>query len=58
MTKQSFKNNLQNTFTRPNKYTLYRRSEILKLNDLFNFEVAKLMHEIIYKKLPKILNHT
>ena len=35
-----------------------RRFGILKLNDLFNFEVAKLMHQIILKKLPKILNHT
>ena len=31
---------------------LYRRSEILKLNDLFDFEVAKLMHQIIHKKSP------
>ena len=29
---------------------LYRRSGILKLNDLFDFEVAKLMHQIIHKK--------
>ena len=29
---------------------LYRRSEILKLNDLF--EVTKLMHQIIHKKTP------
>ena len=36
----------------------YRRSGILKLNDLFNFEVAKLMHQIIHKKLLQILNHT
>ena len=32
---------------------IYRRSEILKLNDLFNFEKAKLMHLIIHKKTPK-----
>ena len=31
---------------------LYRRSGILKLNDLFDFEVAKLMHQIIHKKSP------
>ena len=31
---------------------LYRRSGILKLNDLFDFEVAKLMHQIIHKKAP------
>ena len=31
---------------------LYRRSGILKLNELFDFEVAKLMHQIIYKKSP------
>ena len=37
---------------------LYCRSGILKLNDLFNFEVAKLMHQIIHKKLPKTLNYT
>ena len=29
---------------------LYRRSGILKLNDLFNFKVAKLMHQIINEK--------
>ena len=32
---------------------LNRRSRILKLNDLFDFEVAKLMHQIIHKKTPK-----
>ena len=32
---------------------LYRRSGILKLNDLFNFEVPKLMHQIIQQKTPK-----
>ena len=37
---------------------LYRRFVILKLNDLFNFEEAKLMHQSIHKKLSKILNHT
>ena len=31
---------------------LYRHSGILKLNDLFDFEVAKLMHQIIHKKSP------
>ena len=31
----------------------YRRSRILKLNDLFNFEVAKLMHQIVQQKTPK-----
>ena len=31
---------------------LYCRSGILKLNDLFYFEVAKLMHQIIHKKSP------
>ena len=36
---------------------LYRRSGILKLNNLFDFEVAKLMHQIIHKKFPIILNH-
>ena len=32
---------------------LYRRSGILKLNDLFDFEVTKLMHQIIHRKTPK-----
>ena len=32
---------------------LYRRSGILKLNDLFDFEVAKLMHQIIHKKISQ-----
>ena len=32
---------------------LYRRSGILKLNDLFEFEVAQLMHQIIHKKFSK-----
>ena len=31
---------------------LYRRSGILKLNELFDFEVAKLMYQIIHKKSP------
>ena len=31
---------------------LYRRSGILKLNDLFDFEVAKLMYQIIHKNTP------
>ena len=31
---------------------LYRRSEILKLRNLFDFEVAKLMHQIFPKKSP------
>ena len=31
---------------------LYRLSEILKLNELFDFEVAQLMHQIIHKKSP------
>ena len=31
---------------------LYRRSGNLKLNGLFDFEVAKLMHQIIHKKSP------
>ena len=35
----------------------YHQSEILKLNDLFNLEVAKFMHQIIHKKLPKFLNY-
>ena len=39
------------------KTSHYDWSGILKLNDLFNFEVAKLMHQIFTKKLSKILNH-
>ena len=31
----------------------YCCSGILKLNGLFNFEVAKLIHQIIHKKTPK-----
>ena len=32
---------------------LYHRSGILKFNELFDFEVAKLMHQIIHKKISQ-----
>ena len=32
----------------------YCRLQILKLDDLYQFEVAKLMHQFIHKKIPDI----
>ena len=52
ITKQSFKNNPQNAFTWPNNSTL-SWFWILKFNNIFDFEVAKLMHQLIHEKAPK-----
>ena len=35
----------------------YYKYEILKLEDLYNFEIAKLMHQFTHSKLPLSFNH-
>ena len=35
----------------------YYKYEILKLEDLYNFEIAKLMHQFAHSKLPPNFNH-
>ena len=35
----------------------YYKYEILKLEDLYNFEIAKLMHQFTHSKLPLNFNH-
>ena len=44
-------------FKTPSRYPitqLYHQSGILKLNDLFNFKVVKLMHHIIQESFQKL----
>jgi len=35
---------------------LYKNLKILKLNDIYQFELAKFMHKFHYGKLPEIYN--